>query len=290
MTPGRGSITEQIYLETRAQILFGRYAPGDILVSKPLQQLYGCGLMSTLDALNALVVEGYVEPQPRNFAVRLWTSGALNSLFAIFANLQSLALTRTLERAPDKALKTLAQDVEAVVAKGADLDQLLAAHLLFHDRLIRLSGVVRLPELAARLVPPAFHRRLWASLVPLALPSAHWSCEAVARSLADRDLDASLALLKQQILHPRSVVLTAADAAERRARSMVGLERCAKVERFKPDHAGVGLGRRGTLLSCENLPWGVTQRDHPELLRAQRFMSSPDEMGNASRHAADRDR
>lgn len=261
----RGSITEQIYLETRAQILCGRYAPGDVIVSKPLQDLYGAGLRGTLDALNALGVEGYIEPQRRNFAVRLWRRSELDALFAIFTNLQSLALQRALERSSDGPLLKLAAEVEDSVGDGA-IDRLLTAHLQFHDTLIRLSGVERLPELAARLVPPAFHRRLWATLVPLAEAAGGWSCAAVARSLAARDFVASLTLLKAQILFPRDAVLAAADAAARRAAETFGLERYAKIAQYKPSHADAGLGSRGRLLACENLPWGVAPRDHPELL------------------------
>ncbi len=271
--PGRGSITEHIYLETRAQILFGRYAPGDVIVSKPLQDLYGCGLRGTLDALNALCVEGYIEPQQRNFAVRLWRRAEFDALFAIFTNLQSLALKRTLERASDAALGKLSADVEASVGDGAP-DRLLTAHLLFHDTLIRLSGVDRLPELAARLVPPAFHRRLWATLVADSQPASHWSSAGVARSLPARDFAASLALLKAQILGPRDKVLAAAEAAERRAAETFGLERYAKIARYKPPSADVGLGSRGKLLACENLPWGVAPRDHPELLRYEPFVAA----------------
>lgn len=263
--PARGSITEHIYLETRAQILFGRYAPGDVIVSKPLQDLYGCGLRGALDAINALCVEGYIEPQHRNFAVRLWRRVELDALFAILTNLQSLALKRTLERASAAALLKLSADIDASLGAGAP-DQLLAAHLLFHDRLIRLAGVERLPELAARLVPPAFHRRFWATLVSDPEGAVRWSCAAVAGSLAARDFEASLSLLKAQILSPREAVLAAADAAERRAAKTFGLERYAKVARYKP-HGDAGLGTRGKLLSCENLPWGVAPRDHPELLQ-----------------------
>lgn len=264
--PVSGSITEQIYLETRGQILFGRYAPGDVIVSKPLQDLYGCGLRGALDALNALCVEGYIEPQHRNFAVRLWRRSELDALFAIFTNLQSLALKRALERSSDAALLKLAADVEDSVGDGAT-DRLLTAHLQFHDTLIRLSGVERLPELVARLVPPTFHRRLWATLFPAPEAATRWSCAGVARSLTARDFDASLALLKAQILSLRGAVLAAAESAEERAAETFGLQRYAKIARFQPPHAAVGLGSRGKLLACENLPWGVAPRDHPELLR-----------------------
>lgn len=267
MTPPiRGSITEQIYLETRAQILFGIYAPGDVIVSKSLQDLYGCGLRLALDALNALCVEGYIEPQHRNFAVRLWRRSELDALFAIFTNLQSLALKRTLERASDAALLKLSADVEGVVGEGG-LYRMLAAHLLLHDALIRLSGVGRSPELAARLVPPAFHRRLWATFVSRGEPARRWSCEPVARLLVARDFDASLPLLRAQILAPREAVLAAAEDAERRAAETFGLERYAKIAHFEPPHTDAAIGSRGKLLSCENLPWGVTPKDHPELLK-----------------------
>lgn len=262
----RGSITEHIYLETRAQILFGGYAPGDVIVSKSLQDLYGCGLRLALDALNALCVEGYIEPQHRNFAVRLWRRSDLDGLFAIFTNLQSLALKRTLERASEAALLKLSDDVGEAVGDGG-LDRVLAAHLLLHDALIRLSGVARLPELAARLVPPVFHRRLWATLVSSGEHVGRWDCGLVARSLAQRDFDASLPLLKAQILAPREAVLAAAAAAERRAAKTLGLERYAKIARFEPPRADATIGSRGRLLACENLPWGVTPKDHPELLR-----------------------
>lgn len=260
-----GSVTEQIYLETRAQILIGSYAPGDVIVSKSLQDLYGCGLRLALDALNALCVEGYIEPQHRNFAVRLWRRLELEALFAIFTNLQSLALKRVLEHASDAALVRLSADVENSIGSGA-ADELLTAHLLLHDRLIRLSGVARLPELAARLVPPVFHRRLWALSVTDPHVAKGWSGAAVAASLPERDFGASLELLKVQILSPREAALAAAIAAQHRATKVFGLERYAKIARFKPPHAAVTLGSRGGLLSCENLPWGVTSRDHPELL------------------------
>lgn len=265
-TPGRGSITEHIYLETRAQILFGHYAPGEIIVSKPLQDLYGCGLRLALDALNALCVEGYIEPQHRNFAVRLWRPAEFDGLFAIFANLQSLALKRVLERANDSALSKLAADIEARADAGTP-DQLLTAHLLFHDTVIRLSGIERLPELAARLVPPAFHRQLWATCISDSDGASGWSCVAVTRSLAARDFAASLALLKAQILGLREPVIAAAAAAERQAAETFGLERYAKIARYEPTRPEAGLGGRGRLLACENLPWGVAPRDHPELLR-----------------------
>ena len=271
--PSRGSLTEHIYLETRAQILFGHYAPGEVIVSKPLQDLYGAGLRGTLDALNALCVEGYIEPQHRNFAARLWRPAELSALFAIFTNLQSLALKRMLERASDAALAKIGADVEASVGCGSP-DQLLTGHLLFHDMLIRLSGVERLPELAARLVPPAFHRRLWATIVSDPELAGRWGCAAAARSLAARDFEASHALLEAQIFSLRDAVVAAATAAERRAAETFGLECYAKITRFKPPHPDAGLGGRGKLLSCENLPWGVAPRDHPELLRYRSLLAA----------------
>ena len=68
--------------------------------------------------------------------------------------------------------------------------------------------------------------------------------------------------------------LPAATAAERRAAETFGLECYAKITRFKPPHPDAGLGGRGKLLSCENLPWGVAPRNHPELLRYRSLLAA----------------
>lgn len=165
---GARSNTENIYLEVRFAVLSGIYMPGQILDREELSQVYGCKSAVTVDALNVLVQEGYLDiPRRGIFGVRVWSSLEINDLFDIRASMMGMASARAAERASDMEIANLSRlrDETSVpnFACEAGTEALILSGVDIQASVIKMARVATIAEMARNIGPNALLRQsVWA--------------------------------------------------------------------------------------------------------------------------------
>ena len=184
------SITESIFLEVRFAVLSGKYLPGQILDREELCQAYDCKSAIVVDALNVLVMEGYLDiPRRGVFAVRLWTALEINDLFDIRSSMMGMAAARAAERGTALEIGNLTRSVEQSpsfdLSDRAETERLILGCADIQSAVVRMARVSTISEMARSMGPNALFRKsvwaqnqkqlkqVWATLAKV--------CEAVAR-------------------------------------------------------------------------------------------------------------
>jgi DNA-binding GntR family transcriptional regulator len=164
------SLTERTYTCLRADILAGRFVPGQRLRPTELAGIHGVSLNVVREALNRLAGERLVLASPQQgFAVVTLTVDDLVDLTDVRTLVETAALRRSIERGD------LAWESEVVAAHhrlantpmatadhpGELSDEWMHAHNAFHAATMSGCGSPRLVEMAAALGESAAIYRHW---------------------------------------------------------------------------------------------------------------------------------
>jgi DNA-binding GntR family transcriptional regulator len=154
----RRSITETIYLEVRFAVLSGVYLPGQILDRDELSHVYGCKPPIVVDALNVLVIEGYLDlPRRGAFGVRVWRAAEIDDLCDIRSSMMGMAAARAAERRTEIERNSMLE----LIGREASLDPLSAEHVerqicesvAAQIELIKAARVATISEMARSMAP-----------------------------------------------------------------------------------------------------------------------------------------
>lgn len=165
---GARSTTECIYLEVRFAVLSGLYLPGQILDREELCQIYGCKSAVTVDALNVLVQEGYLDIARRGiFGVRVWSPVEINDLFDIRGSMMGMASARAAERGTDLEIANLGHTLKEATARDfgdvTGTESLIASSVDMQVSIIKMARVTTITEMARNIGPNAlFRQSIWA--------------------------------------------------------------------------------------------------------------------------------
>lgn len=185
-------MTEQVYLETRFQILSGVYAPGNVLDREAVAHEFGCSSYVILDAFSTLLAEGYIEtPKRAVFAVRSWDKDQLQDHYDMWATLLGVAAGRASERASMDELLNLAGALSKPGSFDFSISEATERHIVefavFNAELIRLSKVVPLMGISHKFIPNCLFRMGLFCSTPKQLMDDRKNLELVAKYLRDRD-------------------------------------------------------------------------------------------------------
>ena len=140
--PAKNTV-ERAYLYLRDRTVSFGYRPGERINEVELAASLGMSRAPVREALNRLIADGLVVMEPgRGFFCRKLSAKEITDLFAVRADLEVSAVRTACQSADPEALKTLADDWDAILAQQASLpiDALVAADEDFHIRLASLSG------------------------------------------------------------------------------------------------------------------------------------------------------
>jgi DNA-binding GntR family transcriptional regulator len=138
----------------RADILAGRFRPGERLKLADLQERYGAGMGVIREALIRLAEQGLVRAEPQvGFAVPELSRDALLELTEARVAIEGLVLTRALAEGDTRweAGAVAAHHVLARTPPRPDGGEWSAAHLAFHRALLAGCNNRRLREIADSL-------------------------------------------------------------------------------------------------------------------------------------------
>ena len=133
----------------RQQILAGGYLPGERLEEIPLAEALGVSRTPVRAALTLLAQEGLIDYQPkRGYQVHGFSPEEIFAAYEVRAAIEGLACRLAAERGIDAesaaALELCVTQGDAILAGGSlepdDLIPYQAMNVVFHDRIIALSG------------------------------------------------------------------------------------------------------------------------------------------------------
>jgi DNA-binding GntR family transcriptional regulator len=153
------SLTERVYQCLRADILAGRFSPGQRLRPTDLAAVNGVSLNVVREALNRLAGERLVQASPQQgFAVVQLSAPDLDDLTDVRVLVETAALRRSIEHgdlAWESALVAAHHRLANTPMTDADPDQLsdewMHAHNAFHAATMCACGSPRLVDIAAVL-------------------------------------------------------------------------------------------------------------------------------------------
>lgn len=145
------SVREQTIQTLRQAIKNFHLRPGQRLIERELIELLGVSRTTLREALRELAAEGLVTVIPQKGArVRAPSVEEASDLYEVRALLESLLLTRFVERATDaevQELNTIVDAYELATQQTTDTVELLAAKERFYDVLILGAHSVALEQL-----------------------------------------------------------------------------------------------------------------------------------------------
>lgn len=214
------SITESIYIEVRFAVLSGQYLPGQILDRDELCLVYGCKSAIVVDALNALVMEGYLDlPRRGVFGVRHWRPVEINDLFDIRASMMGMAAARAAERSSDPEIMQLAQHAKQSTkfdfTSETDTEALAIASAEIQSMIVKMARVTTITEMARSMGPNALLRKCQWAQSPNQLQRSWKLLVKMCKEISNRKPDSAQAAMAQYVEATRGPLVSASKRLEK---------------------------------------------------------------------------
>lgn len=204
------SIRQQTIRALRSAILNFQLKPGQRLVERELIERLGVSRTTLREALRELAAEGLVTVVPQKGArVCAPSLDDAIDLYEVRASLESLVVTRFVERASDDEVKALAQSVAGyatVAERTTDILALLTAKEAFYEVLIGGARSKALQQLLEGLKARVQTLRATSLSRPGRASETVEELQAIVAAIAERDAERAARLCAQ---HVRAAARTA---------------------------------------------------------------------------------
>jgi len=211
------SLTERVYECLRADILAGRFSPGQRLRPTDLAAVNGVSLNVVREALNRLAGERLVQASPQQgFAVVQISAPDLDDLTDVRVLVETAALRRSIEHgdlAWESALVAAHHRLANTPMTDDDPDQLsdewMYAHNAFHAATMSACGSPRLVEIAATLGESAAMYRYFSQRYDHGKRDVAGEHRAIFEATIARDADLACRLHAEHIQRTAEIVTRA---------------------------------------------------------------------------------
>jgi DNA-binding GntR family transcriptional regulator len=211
------SLTERVYACLRADILAGRFSPGERLRPTDLAAQNGVSLNVVREALNRLAGERLVHASPQQgFAVVQISAADLEDLTDVRVLVETAALRRSIEHgdlAWESALVAAHYRLANTPMTDDDPDQLsdawMHAHNAFHAATMSACGSPRLVEIAATLGESAAMYRYFSQRYDQGRRDVAGEHRAIFEATIARDADLACRLHAEHIQRTAEIVTRA---------------------------------------------------------------------------------
>ncbi len=208
------TLTDQLYVSLRNDILAWRLTPNDILVESKLAKQYNVSKTPVREALALLSQEGWVEVLPRvGYRVTPIRVRDVDELFEMRLMAEKEAIRLVALRADDEQLKLLLAESTCVESTADDEptepELFIRHHDPLHLSLAGLAGNRRLERLIHQLL------RDWTRMClsneevrEKAFVGLNDNCEQICQALISRDVDTAHALIHTHIMYSKKLILS----------------------------------------------------------------------------------
>ncbi|MBN1857630.1 GntR family transcriptional regulator [Candidatus Bipolaricaulota bacterium] len=208
------TLTDQLYLSLRDDILSWRLTPSDILVESKLAKQYNVSKTPVREALALLSQEGWVEVLPRvGYRVTPIRVSDVDELFEMRLMAEKEAIRLVVLRADNAQLETLlAESSQSRGICGDDLAEpelFIRHHDPLHLNLARLAANRRLERLIHQLLRDWTRMCLSdAEVREKAFVGEKDNCRQICEALIRRDVDSAHALIHAHIMYSKKLILS----------------------------------------------------------------------------------
>ena len=212
----RKTLTELAHQQLRADIIRGRFIPGEFISTGKIAEAMGISPMPVRAALTRLETEGLVVIVPqRGVKVSGVSIVELRELFIIRSRLEGLAAYLAcphLTEGDFRKLKRLQAEM-AKHAKRTDAKRWLTANEHWHQMIFRASGNKQLDRLLLELWHRGMSRRIAAPNVPGHMDRRFREHQTILAALEKRDADLAERLWRDHILAGGEEIIKYLEAA-----------------------------------------------------------------------------
>jgi DNA-binding GntR family transcriptional regulator len=213
----RKTLTELVHQQLRADIIRGRFGPGELISTGKIAAGMGISPMPVRAALTRLETEGLLVIVPqRGVKVSGVSIVELRELFIIRSRLEGLAAHLACPRLTEADLRTLKR-LQAGMAKHAkhpDAKRWLTANERWHQTIFRASGNEQLARLLLELWHRGMSRRIAAPNVPGHMDRRFREHQAILAALEKGDADLAERLWRDHILAGGEEIIKYLEAAQ----------------------------------------------------------------------------
>lgn len=252
-----------MFLEVRFAVLGGIYLPGQILDRDELCQVYGCKSAVAVDALNALVHEGYLDiPRRGVFGVRVWSNVEINDLFDIRASMMGMAAARATDRGTDLEIANLVRKTEEAAAPDfsdeTGTETLISNGVDVQATIIRIARVATIAYMARSIGPNALYRQsVWAQNSEQMLKSWRFA-SMIGAAMKRRDAVQAQNAMAEFVDHTRGALLASITECDHAAWSEFPTIRRIDCHIVR-NGCAFGAGGREPALDGRVIPFGIGQ-------------------------------
>ena len=213
----RKTLTELVHQQLRAEIIRGRFGPGDLISTGKIAEGMGISPMPVRAALTRLETEGLVVIVPqRGVKVSGVSIVELRELFIIRSRLEGLAAHLACSHLTEADLRELRR-LQAEMAKHAehtDAKRWLTTNEHWHQVIFRASGNEQLARLLLELWHRGMSRRIAAPNVPGHMDRRLREHQAILAALEKGDADLAERLWRDHILAGGEEIIKYLEAAQ----------------------------------------------------------------------------
>ena len=208
------TLTDQLYLSIRNDILSWKHSPNDILVEGKLAKQFNVSKTPVREALALLSQEGWVEVLPRvGYRVTPIRVSDVEDLFEMRLMAEQEAIRLAILRATDDQLQVVLDENTGPRPKAseepANPELFIHHHDPLHLSLAKLAGNRRLERLIYQLL------RDWTRMClsnkevrEKAFAGEAENCLRICEALIHRDTDSALELMRTHILYSKNLILS----------------------------------------------------------------------------------
>ena len=207
------TLTDQLYLSIRNDILSWKHSPNEILVEGKLAKQFNVSKTPVREALALLSQEGWVEVLPRvGYRVTPIRASDVEALFEMRLMAEQEAIRLTILRATDAQLEQVLAENSGVRKRQADdpadPELFIQHHDPLHLSLANLAGNGRLEQLIHQLLRDWTRMCLSNSEVrEKAFVGEPENCKNICKALVDRDVTSAVSLMNTHIMYSKDLIL-----------------------------------------------------------------------------------
>lgn len=218
IAPRSSTLRSQVEDRLRAAIVSGRFKPGERLIERQLCDLIAVSRPSIREAMRQLEAEGLVTTQPyRGPIVAVVSVEEARQLYAIRGMLEGYAGEQFALRGTEEEIQSLAdavENLERVIAEGADPTALIDAKTQFYGSLMDGSGNIFVRQMLGMLHNRVTLLRATSMSQPGRMMQSMAEIRGILAAVVARDPVAARAACEQHIASATAVALAMLAASQ----------------------------------------------------------------------------
>jgi DNA-binding GntR family transcriptional regulator len=209
-----GNIAAGLYEILRAEVVAGRFSPGQRLSEASLGRQYGVSRSPVREAVASLERDGLVVRNGMVIRVRERTEQEILDIYQLRIHMEGATAADAAQRRQPVDLRRLASALDAAEAvDGADPEAMMSANRLFHDALAAAAHNQTLSDLQERLTAQVHTLPATTLSTPGRWAEAREEHRLIMRAVEDRDSETARSVAERHLTEARDIRISLYESA-----------------------------------------------------------------------------